>query len=142
MSAKQLFKYQALDEAAHEIRILSLQPGAFDDPISCTISHEPLRSADDYEALSYCQGDPILCREISINEASFAVTKSAAYALRYLRTTDRVRRIWIDAVCTNQANPRERMHQVKQMKNIYQQALRVLACLARNLMGAMTALVF
>jgi hypothetical protein len=129
MSEQHLFKYRPIDEPLSEIRILSLHPANFDDPITCSISNEPLQSASDYEALSYCWGDPSLSHEISINGSSFAVTESVSYALRYLRQPVTTRRIWVDAVCINQTDVQERTHQVQRMTNIYKQARRVLAWL-------------
>ncbi|KAK1758910.1 heterokaryon incompatibility protein-domain-containing protein [Echria macrotheca] len=136
MSANSQFEYQRINTAVDEIRILSLQPGTFDCPISCTISHEPLQAVGDYEALSYCWGDPALSQEICIDSAKFSITEKAACALRHLRTTDKVRRIWIDAVCINQSDLDERLHQVRHMKNIYENASRVLAWLGPEMDGS------
>lgn len=37
----------------NEIRLLSIQPGSFDDPIHCSITHHSLNINKNYEALSY-----------------------------------------------------------------------------------------
>lgn len=84
-----------------------------------------------YEALSWCWGtdDPehlLLINERDEHEISktfkFRIKKQLALALRYLRYPDRTRTLWIDAVCINQGDPRERSHQVQLMPDIYTRA--------------------
>ncbi|KAK0716711.1 heterokaryon incompatibility protein-domain-containing protein, partial [Apiosordaria backusii] len=123
------YKYRPINQSVDEIRVLNLRPGSFDDPISCDLTHHRLQHDSDYEALSYCWGDPTPCRQISIGTASVMVTESAHCALRHLRFKDRPRRIWIDAICINQADTNEKNHQVQQMARIYKGAWRVLAWL-------------
>jgi hypothetical protein len=50
-------------------------------------------------------------------------------ALQYLRHADRVRTLWIDALCPNQSNIPERSQQVLQMGHIYTLASEVLVWL-------------
>ncbi|KAK0648465.1 heterokaryon incompatibility protein-domain-containing protein [Cercophora newfieldiana] len=85
-----------------------------------------------YEALSYEWGSPRDTETVYVNGP--AVTKltvrcNLASALRFLRYADRVRTLWIDAVCINQSDIAERGAQIPRMTNIYQLAQRVLAWL-------------
>jgi hypothetical protein len=53
------------------------------------------------------------------------VTRNLDAALRQLRHSLEARIMWIDAVCINQEDPKERSEQVNKMKSIYQKASRV-----------------
>ncbi|KAK0669937.1 heterokaryon incompatibility protein-domain-containing protein [Cercophora samala] len=123
------FEYQPIDQSVAQIRVLTLHPGSSGDPISCSLTHHRLQHDNDYEALSYCWGDPTPNHLISIDTASLRVTKSAHDALRHLRFKDRDRRLWIDAICINQKDKTERNHQVHHMGQIFKGASRVLAWL-------------
>jgi ankyrin repeat protein len=80
----------------------------------------------DYAALSYTWGDEEKPYEIIVNGSRLAVTKNLHLALRHLRCQDQDRILWIDAICINQNNHRERGHQVQQMASIYNEAERVI----------------
>jgi hypothetical protein len=51
-----------------------------------------------------------------------AITKNLKEALVSLRLTEGPRHLWVDAVCIDQANVKERNHQVAQMGTIYANA--------------------
>ncbi|RGP60616.1 hypothetical protein FSPOR_10583 [Fusarium sporotrichioides] len=121
---------RALDLARQEIRLLHVQPGAFDDPINAYFSIASLGDETqnvDFHALSYCWGDLSEPDEIFLspnqtdtqNETSFSIGKSAAQAIRRLRVTNETLVIWIDAVCINQDDLEERAQQVTLMTQIY-----------------------
>ncbi|KFY26847.1 hypothetical protein V493_03841 [Pseudogymnoascus sp. VKM F-4281 (FW-2241)] len=57
------------------------------------------------------------------------VSQNLALALRYLRHTLESRRLWIDALCSNQKDDTERMEQVKRRANIYKLAYQALVWL-------------
>lgn len=109
--------YHPLDHSRKEIRLTTISPGAFDDPVRCKLTRHGLPSDGlDFEALSYCWGDLRDTAIISLRHDSFSrdapsaaereddeqilnVTKTLAHALRYLRHTGKERLIWIDALC-------------------------------------------
>ncbi|KAK4177155.1 putative HET domain protein, partial [Triangularia setosa] len=134
------FRYRPIDQSVVQIRVLTLRPGSYDDPISCELTHYRLDQANDFEALSYCWGDPTPSHQVFIGTGSLMVTKSAHSALRHLRLKDRYRRIWIDAICINQADRDERSHQVKYMGQIFKGASRVLAWLGPASPGSAKAI--
>lgn len=82
-----------------------------------------------YEALSYAWGDPILDRSINLGGEDFAITTNLHLALRHLRHADHERILWVDAVCIDQHNIKERSHQVSRMNDIYSQASNVIVWL-------------
>ena len=102
----------------------------------------------DFVALSYVWGDPSVKREIFIGKTSVLVTDNLEAALRQLRNHSRIQegfRIWIDALCINQADADERAVQVSRMKDIYAKAWRVIVWLgpeAKNSNLAMMAIRF
>ena len=79
-----------------------------------------------YAAPSYAWGptdDPV---QITLDGRSFAVTRNLGGALRSLRAAGEGRGadgppagFWVDALCINQADPRERGAQVRRMRDIY-----------------------
>jgi hypothetical protein len=91
--------YVALDSRSREIRLLELSPNEFPSDIECHLIHVSLHDSPQYEALSYCWGNPVMTRPISLDGHRFLATESAELALRYLRYQDKSRVLWIDALC-------------------------------------------
>lgn len=83
----------------------------------------------EYEALSYSWGHPVSTYLITCNGVAFPVGEALHDALRHLRYTDKVRYLWCDACCIDQANPIEKGEQVQSMFTIFQKARRVVAWL-------------
>jgi hypothetical protein len=96
------------------------------------ISLREVRSSDEpeYEALSYTwateNGDTTLSSTVYCEGAAIQVTKNCEDALRRLRHRDGERILWVDAICINQTDDKERGHQVGQMREIYSKATQVL----------------
>ncbi|TLD30468.1 hypothetical protein PspLS_01885 [Pyricularia sp. CBS 133598] len=63
---------------------------------------------------------------VVINDKKHRVTTNLFHALSNIRLDDEDRIIWVDALCINQADDRERGHQVAQMAKTYRCAERVL----------------
>jgi hypothetical protein len=61
------YEYNTLNEGQGQIRLLTIQPGSFDDPITCCLSTVSLSSNLFFEALSYSWGDPKITREIHVD---------------------------------------------------------------------------
>lgn len=79
-----------------------------------------------YEALSYVWGSAELNHEVFVVGRRLRITTNLHVALVQLRSQVSDRIIWIDAVCIDQNNLKERGHQVQQMSKIYREAERVL----------------
>jgi len=73
----------------------------------------------DYEALSYCWGDPTKCTSITLNGARFGISANLEAALLHLRKPDTERVVWIDAICINQEDDTEKGREVNRMRDIY-----------------------
>ncbi|OHW90919.1 HET domain containing protein [Colletotrichum incanum] len=64
-----------------------------------------------YEALSYAWGSNDLSESTTVNDKMLSVTKSLFHALSHLRH-DQHGMLWVDAVCIDQGNIVERVHQL------------------------------
>lgn len=84
-----------------------------------------------YEALSYVWGDPHR-KTIYINNIPFGVTLNLYGALLHLRNHALSRVVWIDAICIDQENLKEKEQQIQFMAKIYAQASRVIVWLGKT----------
>ena len=120
------FPYKDLDWRAEvdlQIRILILLPAKnLSDDISCQMVDAFINDRVQYETLSYAWGDPSDSLSINLQGYTVSVTRNLDIALRYLRHSDRERRLWIDALCINQQDDSEKSMVVRQMHCIYNHA--------------------
>ncbi|RYP74958.1 hypothetical protein DL770_007511 [Monosporascus sp. CRB-9-2] len=200
------YQYKPLDPSTNDIRLVTILPGEFDDPIKVEITHtelappahddkpkllslkeiqealpegwsaretlegrviflnsvdsyntwthpdptysreayDPFAQEDDqpklrYEALSYTWGSSQSPGTVEVTRShkhwramftqTLRVNRNLAEAMRYLRYKDRPRIMWIDAICINQADVKERSVQVKRMGQIFSLANKVVAWL-------------
>lgn len=113
--------YESLDVDSYEIRILTILPGLPASIVSCTMQRTSLISPIKYAALSYCWGDDSITTDILVNGVKIGVTVNLADALQHLRELG-VSRLWVDALCINQADKQEKGLQIRNMKHIYSKA--------------------
>ncbi|RYP81660.1 hypothetical protein DL769_001892 [Monosporascus sp. CRB-8-3] len=114
------------------------------DPKYSREAYDPVAKEDDqpklrYEALSYTWGSSQFPDTVEVKtsdkhaQATFTselcVNRNLAEAMRYLRYEARPRVMWIDAICINQADVKERSVQVRRMSQIFSLANRVVAWL-------------
>ncbi len=127
-----LITYRRFDLLSDEIRVLVLQPSEGNAPIRAHLTLTKLHNNLEYEALSYVWGDPGVTRPIYIRatddinspgtEFEVQITTNLESAFRHLRLIDRSRTLWADAICINQNDPDEKIHQIRNMDNIYRKA--------------------
>ncbi len=116
------------------IRLLQLLPRR-EDPknIRCKIFEYSLRNLDSpshlYEALSYVWGSEDQPESIIIADQPFKVTRNLYKALLHLQDHGISRIIWIDAVCINQRDEKEKENQIQFMAEIYSKANSVIVWL-------------
>lgn len=155
------YKYTALKEDTGEIRLLTLPPDRFKEPIRVSLEITVLSKDEvlDFEALSYAWGDASDVRDIfieanppkrpellktddinSVEWRKLGVTKNLFEALKHLRLEDQPRVFWIDAICVDQQNPEERGHQVLRMPDIYTLAAGVIVWLGLESDGSSVAI--
>lgn len=152
------YQYTTIQQG-NEIRLLKIEPGKDSDPISCSIEHFAFKDTpqNEYFALSYewgVENKSSWPRYIFLNKSRIRVRENLCQALWHLRKKAAVRGqagsrgtevfardsssawqqgswIWIDAICVNQSDTRERNHQVRLMAQIYRNAKEVLVWLGR-----------
>jgi hypothetical protein len=86
-----------------------------------------LNDSTEYNALSYIWGDPKLPElVITVDGYNKGVTENCKLAMEELRreamTQLKTQFIWIDAICINQKDRRERSQQILVMRDIYENA--------------------
>ncbi len=111
-----------LNPSRASIRILQLQKGSGITPLKCTLEVAYLDTKPSYEVLSYVWGSATDTRPILVCGVPFAVTKNLFDFLHCLRSSDRDRSIWADAICIDQKNNDEKSHQITLMTKIYRDA--------------------
>lgn len=117
-----MFSYNHIGNALDpmQIRLLYLLPASdINDTIESRLEVVSLEQNPVYEALSYCWGDSAELHEIKCNNEEFQVTTNLFSALQHLRDEHSVRTLWIDAICINQEDLKERQSQVLLMGDIY-----------------------
>ncbi|KAK8132387.1 hypothetical protein PG999_000560 [Apiospora kogelbergensis] len=117
------FAYEPLS-APDAFRLLVLEPGSSEDSLQCRMFQATHSRRLDYEALSYTWGslDENGQPECFIDGNAVPIRRNLYEALRQLRWRHYERVLWIDALCIDQSNVRERNHQVGRMRDIYSQA--------------------
>jgi hypothetical protein len=125
--------YDPIELEKHEIRLLTIQPSAnFDEEISCTLSKAFMRDGLRFTALSYVWGDPKVTEPITVNGKRVQVTTNLASALRHIRHTgvqEVLDAFWVDAICIDQKNLKEKTHHVQLMSELYRNATLVISWL-------------
>lgn len=100
-----------LDE--NSFRVIEIQPGERDEPVTAHLITTNLRDCSSYEALSHAWGDLTQTEPIQvvaarlghedIPKAPLSVTIGCADALRRLRSGMVTRTLWLDYICINQS---------------------------------------
>jgi hypothetical protein len=129
-SAKQ-YAYTSLTRE-REIRLLALEPAAFDGNLSCHLMIASLDDPPPFEALSYVWGDPEPRMQVLCDGDIFEIGPKLDVALRHLRYEAKERVIWVDALCIDQENDQERTQQVQLMGDIYSSAVQTLIWLGEE----------
>ena len=124
------------------ISLIELLPGGWDEEICCKILEVGLKALSSYDALSYTWGDDQLDdpgrptdfgalharmivptqHSIRCNGKIIPVSTNLYNALRRLRKHWSFKCLWIDYLCIDQTDVRERNEQVRKMRQIYSNA--------------------
>lgn len=114
------------------IRLLRLLPSEERNaPIQCQLIDYSLQKPGrhPYDALSYVWGSTDNPRFISVGKHDLPVTENLHKALSHLRYDKFERILWVDALCINQEDEREKERQIPLMPRIYGQATSVIVWL-------------
>jgi ankyrin repeat protein len=127
-----IFVYEPIDLERPAFRLLHLLRGE-GPAIECMLYQAYLDGTDTvpYDALSYTWGGTDKTFTVIVNGKTFDITENLHSALQRLRSEEIDRVLWVDAICIDQSNERERGHQVQQMCKIYSQAEEVIVWLGQ-----------
>lgn len=114
-----------------QIRLLRIEAGTENTPIRIGLQTRSRRLAR-YHALSYTWGAPDFTHRIECNRKELMVTASLHDLLLTLRRDYASQWLWIDAICINQSDPKDKSIQVRRMSTIYRQADTVIVWLGRD----------
>ena len=129
------FQFEGLDLTEPSVRLLDVLPAEEGHPIRCQL-HTWLLDLDgglpDYKAVSYEWGTLDQGQgTVEINGKAFEIRQNLHDFLTALTVLypNGIQNLWIDAICIDQGNLREKSHQVQQMATIYSRASMVLVWL-------------
>jgi hypothetical protein len=116
------------------VRLLPQREHSSNTPIQCELIDYDLSESTGgkqhiYEALSYVWDSDLSPQAITLNGCAFSVTGNLHAALWNLRDRQLERVLWVDALCINQGDNKEKETQIPLMRSIYAQAARVIVWL-------------
>ena len=117
---RETYTYRALDP--ENIRLLYLLPGETGAQLQGVINQVPYMSAGTYRALSYVWGTDQRVQELMTPDGVLRIPFSLKKALQGLRRNDKAIMLWVDAICINQKNNKEKAQQVRLLPKIFQTA--------------------
>jgi hypothetical protein len=115
-----LFSHRTLQPI--EIRLINIVPGTQQDQLQGVIIHVQSTSAPTYQALSYVWGTHQQTKELVTPDGILPITPSLSKALHNLRRKDQSITLWVDAICINQKDGREKEKQIRLLPIIFQNA--------------------
>ncbi|TAQ89308.1 hypothetical protein B7494_g2370 [Chlorociboria aeruginascens] len=124
-----IYEYSALPEGY--FRLLTIV-SVDNEKITCEIENFLFDKAPEYTALSYAWGNPLASDMIICDGKSLAITPHLHGAFQHLYALDPITKVWIDAVCINQADHIEKAVQTRRMNNVYRLAQKVLVWLGKG----------
>jgi ankyrin repeat protein len=130
------FQYHPINLDRPAFRLARLRKGNQTDDIWLHLFDAYLDEIEDggipYESLSYAWGGTEKKAKIWVGGSMLGITENLYVALHHLRPQHTDRILWIDAICIDQSNSKERTHQVHHMSEIYRKADRVLVWLGQG----------
>jgi hypothetical protein len=118
------FEYSALDSIEPQIRLLQFK-SCDATSLEFSIQHHNLADKPQYVALSYTWGPETPTSFITIDSTRVEVRQNLFQFLETWSSHFRGTYLWIDQICINQADIRERNMQVAMMDRIYRDAAEV-----------------
>ena len=133
------YRHKPLRESDFTIRLIDVLPvSAPNQVIQCRVKDDVStleHTQPQYKALSYeCGSDTIPRHTILVNDRPFRIGQNLLDFLTNLlqRYPEGISSLWIDALCIDQGNIKEKNHQVQQMKTVFKNASEVLLWLGAS----------
>jgi hypothetical protein len=115
---RELYSYKPLLHGY--MRLLYLLPGTSESLLQAVLNHIACNYAGTYQALSYVWGSSVRDKELVTPNGIIPITTSLYKALIALRQSDQAIMVWVDAVCINQADYKEKAQQIRLLPEIFQ----------------------
>jgi hypothetical protein len=130
------------DLPSRHIRLLKILPDGPNGEVCCQLVHHSLDKRPSYTALSYAWGSPSSHRKIIVNEEPYTVHENL---WRFLNQARKLGSrfggwLWIDALCINQFDNKDKGQQIILMPDIYRSAEVVMIWLGPNYGDSNTAM--
>jgi hypothetical protein len=122
------FQYDELKKSKSQIRLIRFRRNG-KTPIEISLSTVSKDENPDYHCLSYVWGDPTPTWPVVVNDTQILVNYNLGEALQRVEKEQDVEFLWADALCINQKDEDEKLHQVHMMNKIYSEAIAVVAWL-------------
>ena len=135
------YSYTPLQNA-NSIRLLYLESGSGNTPLKAYLKSYRLGDQSYYESLSYAWGERDLTKLLIVDDHEFKISKNLHTILLQLRYPDKIRTLWIDAICINQRDDVEKGQQILLMGQVYEKADTVLCWLGELSLLRLRALKF
>ncbi|KXX78121.1 Heterokaryon incompatibility protein 6, OR allele [Madurella mycetomatis] len=120
------YRYKPL-KGFRDVRLFELFPENEGNSLRGAIKEMPLDSCGRYRALSYRWGSELKPYHIETEQGLLPVTASLYAALKRLESPSQSVMLWVDAICIDQQNKKEKVVQLRLMREIYEKATRVCA---------------
>lgn len=122
--------------SATSIRLVRLMASAPNDILRCEIDIVDIEDDLSYEAVSYVWGTTENMPSIQISclhgDSKLEIPINLRGALRRFRHPSSTRTLWVDSICINQKDIKERSQQVRLMGQIYRKASTILIWFGEN----------
>jgi hypothetical protein len=115
---RELYSYKPLLHGY--MRLLYLLPGTSESLLQAVLNHIACNYAGTYQALSYVWGSSVRDKELVTPNGIIPITTSLHKALIALRQSDQAIMVWVDAVCINQSDYKEKAQQIRLLPEIFQ----------------------
>ncbi|KAH8651238.1 heterokaryon incompatibility protein-domain-containing protein [Xylariales sp. PMI_506] len=124
------YQYKPLSPGT-QTRIIELYPSAaYNGPLHCTLRDIDVDADPFFDALSYTWGQTVFTETLIVDKSSsIRITPNLRDALLRFRRRVGLRRLWVDALCINQADEEEKSAQIPFISRIYGRASSVLVWL-------------
>ena len=124
------FRYLTIPSEARTIRLLTVYHHDSNGLLHCSLSTARLDDLPSFIALSYTWGEQEATQDILLNGSRFMIRPNLYDFLDTVATQSLCGELlFVDAICIDQSNVRERESQISYMRDIYRKASRVVAWL-------------
>lgn len=133
MHEPDFFSHTPLEDPSVEIRLLSINSNTESSKngrcIDCILFNHKIETAPEYIAVSYAWGAHDELETIAVNGRMLRVRRNCWYVLHQAHVQGISSQLWMDAVCIDHQDIREKSVQVGMMADIYRKAINVNVCL-------------